>query len=145
MKSELTVVEDLLAGLLEYANGSLCRHQETTHRAGAIWTVCDSCGAKWADDEGGMPKFTLPQPILTAQRYFVEKAKPESRNDRIMQAAEELGWKFEKVPSPTGCGVHWRVMSPTTGSKSVSGISTCSKDQVVALILRSQRPDLHGN
>lgn len=27
-----------------------CSHAET-HRAGAIWTVCNGCGATWADDE----------------------------------------------------------------------------------------------
>jgi hypothetical protein len=26
-----------------------CLH-EVTHRGGAIWTICDDCGRKWADD-----------------------------------------------------------------------------------------------
>ncbi|WP_241128727.1 hypothetical protein, partial [Achromobacter xylosoxidans] len=41
-----------LADLLDYVDSNTCIH-ESTHRGGAIWTICDGCGAKWADDEGG--------------------------------------------------------------------------------------------
>jgi hypothetical protein len=36
-----------------------CQHEDT-HRGGAIWEICDSCGAKWADDKGGKPKWKDP-------------------------------------------------------------------------------------
>lgn len=36
-----------------------CRH-ESTHRGGAIWTICDDCGTKWADDEGGFQPYRPP-------------------------------------------------------------------------------------
>lgn len=39
-----------LASAVNYAGSQMCLHDET-HRAGAIWNVCDQCGAKWADDE----------------------------------------------------------------------------------------------
>lgn len=41
-----------LAELLEYVDRNTCTHEDT-HRGGAIWTICDGCGMKWADDEGG--------------------------------------------------------------------------------------------
>ncbi|MDZ5615045.1 hypothetical protein U2261_10535 [Achromobacter xylosoxidans] len=41
-----------LADLLDYVDSNTCIH-ESTHRGGAIWTICDGCGMKWADDEGG--------------------------------------------------------------------------------------------
>ena len=39
---------------------NMCFH-ENTHRGGAIWTICDDCGAKWADDRGGFKKPKLPK------------------------------------------------------------------------------------
>ena len=39
-----------LAAVLK--NIYVCEH-ESTHRGGAIWTICDQCGKRWADDEGG--------------------------------------------------------------------------------------------
>lgn len=58
----------LVRGLVEHIELNTCTHEET-HRGGAIWEVCDSCGARWADDEGGRPTFKWP-PI-------VEKARAE--------------------------------------------------------------------
>ena len=54
--------------LLKYAECNTCLHEET-HRGGAIWTICDQCGAKWADDEGGVPHdaHEYPKPIRDAQ------------------------------------------------------------------------------
>lgn len=42
-----------LAGMLK-AYDPKCEHKET-HRGGAIWTICDECGAEFADDRGGIP------------------------------------------------------------------------------------------
>ena len=43
-----------------------CEH-EYTHRGGAIWTICDNCGTKWADDEGGPPQeVTMPKVMQKA-------------------------------------------------------------------------------
>jgi len=41
------------------ARRNICAHEDT-HRGGAIWEICDLCGAKWADDEGGKPEFREP-------------------------------------------------------------------------------------
>lgn len=49
-----TTTPDLAAirRALEYANREICTHEDV-HRGGRIWTICDACGEKWADDEGG--------------------------------------------------------------------------------------------
>lgn len=44
----LALVRDLLAEI----DRSKCHHEDT-HRGGVLWTICDGCGKKWADDEGG--------------------------------------------------------------------------------------------
>jgi hypothetical protein len=41
-----------LEKLLRYVDDNTCVH-ETTKRGGSIWTICEDCGRKWADDEGG--------------------------------------------------------------------------------------------
>lgn len=38
--------------ILKIASRNVCRHEDT-HRGGSIWTICDFCGMKWADDRGG--------------------------------------------------------------------------------------------
>lgn len=57
---------DALTQLLCWAEKQVCTHEET-HRGGAIWEICDSCGAKWADDEGGRPAFAWPKAISEAR------------------------------------------------------------------------------
>jgi hypothetical protein len=51
-----------LQGALSEALRNVCMHEET-HRGGAIWEICDWCGCKWADDEGGRPKYKVPPSI----------------------------------------------------------------------------------
>lgn len=38
----------------DYASRQHCCHEDT-HRGGVLWEICDQCGMKWADDEGGKP------------------------------------------------------------------------------------------
>lgn len=60
-----------LRSVLEYAEQATCLHEET-HRGGAIWEICDYCGAKWADDEGGKPASVHEYPkVLTDARDFL--------------------------------------------------------------------------
>lgn len=58
-----------LSNLIRYAEINVCQHEEVT-RGGAIWTICDSCGSKWADDEGGMPEFEWPKEIEYAREVL---------------------------------------------------------------------------
>lgn len=62
--------------LLRFAERNECRHEET-HRGGAIWEICDGCGAKWADDRGGKPAY-VESPEITATRAALDliKQKP---------------------------------------------------------------------
>lgn len=59
-----------MQNLIDYAERQICPHDHT-HRGGAIWEICDDCGKKWADDEGGKPKeFHFPKEIENAQRIL---------------------------------------------------------------------------
>jgi hypothetical protein len=55
----LRQARDALAGLLSRDTRNTCQH-ENTHRGGVLWTICDDCDAKWADDRGGMPEWKDP-------------------------------------------------------------------------------------
>jgi hypothetical protein len=74
-----------LRSVLEYAERETCTHEET-HRGGAIWEICDRCGMKWADDEGGKPAdaHDLPQVLEDARNFLhslqnAESIHPESK------------------------------------------------------------------
>ena len=54
-----------LEAVTALASRGICEHEET-HRGGAIWEICDSCGAKWADDEGGKPVWVEPSELTNA-------------------------------------------------------------------------------
>jgi ribosomal protein L37AE/L43A len=63
----------ILKAVTDYAAKNTCLHEET-HRGGAIWEICDQCGMKWADDEGGMPTnaHELPKEIEDAYDLISE-------------------------------------------------------------------------
>ena len=65
---------------------STCQH-EITHRGGAIWEICDSCGAKWADDEGGFKPFEYPEDIVHARQAL---AGDGSRIMDVVRAAAQF-------------------------------------------------------
>ena len=48
-----------LEALLKRDEMNTCQHEET-HRGGVIWEICDRCGTKWADDQGGRPAWKDP-------------------------------------------------------------------------------------
>lgn len=69
MSMEMNKALDLLRGLVSEVERKTCGHEET-HRGGAIWEICDSCGAKWADDEGGKPEFAWPESVEKARAFL---------------------------------------------------------------------------
>ena len=71
-KTETARLRDALKNLLSYAERNECQH-ESTHRGGTIWTICDDCGAKWADDEGGFKPYCEPVEITAARQALGEK------------------------------------------------------------------------
>ena len=57
---------DLLQKVLDRYDQETCTHEET-HRGGTIWTICDGCGRKWADDRGGFTPYSDPPEIAQAR------------------------------------------------------------------------------
>ncbi len=83
MSMEMNKALDLLHDLVSEVERKTCCHEET-HRGGAIWEICDSCGAKWADDEGGKPEFAWPESVDKARAFLathpaVEQAGGDER------------------------------------------------------------------
>ena len=68
---EIKTLREALKGLLQYATLNECFH-ENTHRGGIIWTICDDCGKKWADDEGGFKPYCEPVAITAARQALGE-------------------------------------------------------------------------
>lgn len=92
-------------------------HHETTHRGGVIWTICDGCGKKWADDEGGFVGYREPEPI-TALRTALH-TKPN--------APTLIGWRTEDYLLETADRTkalswqeHYRVMPIFEGDENTS-------------------------
>ena len=68
-RSELERVREALAVLLEYAEQNECQHEETHLREveGVLWTICEGCNQRWADDEGGFQPYQDPAAIAGAR------------------------------------------------------------------------------
>lgn len=72
-------VAELLAAaraLISLYERDTCQH-ENTYRGGILWTICDDCDRKWADDEGGFKPYSDPAEIVNARAAIaaVEKAQ----------------------------------------------------------------------
>jgi ribosomal protein L37AE/L43A len=68
----------LIEALVKHIECNECQH-ESTHRGGAIWTICDDCGKKWADDRGGFKPYVRPKVLVDADAYLMAtrvEAKP---------------------------------------------------------------------
>lgn len=71
-------VEKALLELVRFAERQICEHTET-HRGGAIWEICNQCGCRWADDEGGKPEFVEPVEITNARNALDGYLQPQPR------------------------------------------------------------------
>ncbi|HBO9747849.1 TPA: hypothetical protein L5D85_000198 [Pseudomonas aeruginosa] len=109
---------DLLHGLVREVERKTCCHEET-HRGGAIWEICDSCGEKWADDEGGKPEFAWPESVEKARAFLathhaVEQAGGDERatlahrsefHQHLKECADEVAtwpsYKREALTQPS--------------------------------------------
>lgn len=67
-------LRDALAALLTRDMRNTCQH-ENTHRGGSIWEICDDCGWKWADDEGGKPEWQDPPEWVEARAALTKGAE----------------------------------------------------------------------
>lgn len=72
LRNENERLKKALKALLKRDEINTCQHEET-HRGGFLWEICDSCGAKWADDEGGKPEWKDP-PEWVEARLALEKS-----------------------------------------------------------------------
>lgn len=64
-----------LQDLLRRDEINTCQHNET-YRGGAIWEICHSCGAKWADDQGGRPEWVDPPEWVAARAALRAQSSP---------------------------------------------------------------------
>ena len=71
----------LIADLVRHIDRETCTHEET-HRGGAIWEICDSCGSMWADDKGGKPEFKWPDCVEKARAFLDAARKQGASNGR---------------------------------------------------------------
>lgn len=76
LEAQRDALLEALKGMLHRDERNTCRHEET-HRGGALWEICDSCGAMWADDEGGKPEWEDPREWTQARTAIkaVEETK----------------------------------------------------------------------
>src|ERR1044072_9124256 len=55
-----------LEAMLKRVDMDQCHHA-TTVRGGSIWTICEDCGAEWADDKCGFQPYFDPTEITLAR------------------------------------------------------------------------------
>lgn len=72
---EVERLREALRALLDRDERNTCQHDET-HRGGFLWEICDQCGAKWADDEGGKPEWKDPPEWVEARAALASEVKP---------------------------------------------------------------------
>ncbi len=69
---------------LDYYDRNACPH-ENTHRGGFIWTICDDCGKKWADDEGGFVAYSDPPHVAELRDAItaLDACRPTPPSDTV--------------------------------------------------------------
>jgi hypothetical protein len=48
----IKILEEALHRAIGLAQKHVCLHEDT-HRGGASWEICNDCGMKWHDSDGG--------------------------------------------------------------------------------------------
>jgi len=71
-KEKIFLLKAGLKDMLNHYDRETCTHEDT-HRGGAIWTICEGCGRKWADDEGGFIPYMEPL-FVSCARQLLEDA-----------------------------------------------------------------------
>lgn len=69
---------EALKALLDHVDVETCVHEET-HRGGFLWTICDQCGRKWADDEGGFVPHTDAPAVARARMICEALPAPDAK------------------------------------------------------------------
>jgi hypothetical protein len=73
LEEENKRLREALNAVLDRDQRNTCQH-ENTHRGGYLWEICDECGAKWADDEGGKPEWEDPAEWILARAALETKS-----------------------------------------------------------------------
>lgn len=84
-----------LTALLRRDMNNTCIH-ENTHRGGVIWEICDDCGVKWADDNGGKPEWKNPPEWDAADAALTAY---ETYENMTMNQDKEEGVKWRPEPN----------------------------------------------
>lgn len=66
-----------LTNVLDEYDRNTCTH-ENTKRGGAIWTICEDCGQKWADDRGGFKPYKDSAKIARARAILAAAKKADA-------------------------------------------------------------------
>ena len=127
-------LREALSALLKYAEINECQHDET-HRGGVIWTICDGCGRKWADDRNPFKGYQEPAAITNA-RAAIAAHVPEADCGNIAAVPAQPfapDWvtyrqgvadgAAQSVPVPAGwVPMHERALTPTPSAWSSCAI-----------------------
>jgi ribosomal protein L37AE/L43A len=101
----------VLDNLLRYVEVNECEH-DTTHRGGTIWTICDGCGKKWADDEGGFKPYQTPEVIEQARVLLADHTPPAEGKDAF--------WFMDDNPKPPA-------------AQSADAVDALTDEQIIAI------------
>ena len=69
-KEKIFLLKAALKDMLNNYDRNTCTHEDTS-RGGAIWTICNDCDRKWADDRGGFIPYVEPL-FVSAARSLLE-------------------------------------------------------------------------
>ena len=96
VKGERDRYRELLVSLLRYAEMNTCCH-ESTYRGGTVWEICDSCEAKWADDDGGKPEWVDPAEIAEARAALHPATEPDRSKPPCLECGAATPEEAEKM------------------------------------------------
>lgn len=65
---------EALRKLISRDERNTCQHEDT-HRGGFSWEICDMCGAKWNDDDGGKPEWKDPPEWVESRNALADFEK----------------------------------------------------------------------
>lgn len=70
MKAELELLRQTIKDLVDHVDQQTCIH-ENLKRGGSIWTICEDCDRKWADDRGGFEPHQDAPAVANARKVLV--------------------------------------------------------------------------
>lgn len=87
--------------LLAEVEAEQCEHEQT-HRGGAIWTICDDCGQKWADDRGGFQPYVAPDWLVEAREIAALADLPKPVDPDLIEARKIVAARWSGLPEIGG-------------------------------------------